>query len=780
MAKKKIKKSINSAKQKEVSKRGQDDGCESEGFEISAETKRGIVVVVLFLLGIVLSLAFFGAAGPIGNGLAVTMTLLFGWGDFMVPLLLLGFGYVVLLPHKYKIREINYIGLLLGVLGFYGFLHALVGSENIFSSISLGRGGGYVGLLLSWPLVQIFGTVASGVITFSFFMIGVFLGFNTSFEILYRKGNIFSRIYLALRNQIIHHKYSAEGEVYEGVEDGSAEGDTNTPFSQGEDIEVESEGVPGLEHEDTGGGEQEELIQIPKRRTPKISLPVEILSDKIGKPTSGDINANQKVIIHTLENFGIDIEMSDVNVGPTVTQYTFRPATGVKLSRITTLHNDIALALAAHPIRIEAPIPGKSLVGIEVPNKTTAIVSLKELINSTEFKKRESHLTLTLGKDVAGKIYLADLKKMPHLLIAGTTGSGKSVAINSILIGLMYQNQPSDLKFILVDPKRVELTGYADIPYLLTPVITEVKKTVNTLKWAVGEMERRLTVLSHSGKRNIESYNKVIDEALKMPYIVIVIDELADLMTTSSAEVEGSIVRLAQMARAVGIHLIVATQRPSVDVITGLIKANIVSRLAFSVPSSVDSRTILDVAGAEKLLGHGDMLFISAEVSKPKRLQGAFVSDNEIENFTEFLRGKAKPDYRDIDLRSSSMGDSEEGEDADELLGEAKDIIKEAGKASASLLQRRLRIGYSRAARILDILEDLGYVGSSEGAKPREIYIDRFIEKSESKEDEDEDGGKEEDSKKNSFEEQVESDDDNDDKDIDSSIDDDEDGEEKK
>lgn len=745
MAKKKAKKSTRRRYKRRALRRAQDDELEEDmHFEISSETRRGIAVVLLFLLGVISALSFFGAAGPLGNGLADLMTKFFGWGDWLVPLILLILGYVILLPHRYSVHAINYVGLLLTILGLYGFLHVTQGPADLFSSLALGRGGGYVGLILSWPLIQIFGAIVAGVISFAVLLIGVFLTFNTSFELLYGEGNIFRRAYLTVRNYITHQRYASNGEEDEEdyeeagvVDDDLGEGDlaeegdedvtlAATRQESGSDDELEED------EELSEADRQGELLQVPRRRMPKINLPLEILSGKLGKPTSGDIKANQQIIAHALEDFGIEVEMSEVNVGPTVTQYTFRPATGVKLASIMALQNDIALALAAHPIRIEAPIPGKSLVGIEVPNKAAATVPLKELLESAEFKKRTSQLTLTIGKDVAGKTYLADLKKMPHLLIAGATGSGKSVAINSILIGLMYQNQPSDLRFILVDPKRVELTSYADIPYLLTPVITDVKKTVSALRWAVSEMERRLTVLSHNGKRNIESYNKEADEALQMSYIIVVIDELADLMASSAAEVEGSIVRLAQMARAVGIHLIVATQRPSVDVLTGLIKANITSRIAFSVPSLVDSRTILDMSGAEKLLGRGDMLFVSAEVSKPKRLQGAFVSDKEIERFAQFLCGKAKPDYHDVDARRSAESgvDSLAGgeEDTDELLGEAKEVIRRAGKASASLLQRRLRIGYARAARILDILENLGYIGQAEGAKPREIYMDRFAE----------------------------------------------------
>ncbi|NQU77249.1 DNA translocase FtsK [Candidatus Falkowbacteria bacterium] len=468
-------------------------------------------------------------------------------------------------------------------------------------------------------------------------------------------------------------------------------------------------------------------IRPKKRKKVRIDLPIDLLGKRTDKALSGDIEKNKLVIKKTLDDFGIPVEMADVKVGPTVTQYTLKPSEGVKLSRIITLQNDLALALAAHPIRIEAPIPGKSLVGIEIPNQTTATVVLRELLETKEFKKRENNLTIAVGKDVAGQPWLADLGKLPHLLIAGATGSGKSVCLNSIIVSLLYQNSSEELKFILVAPKRVELTTYNGIPHLLTPVLTDVPKVISALKWTVGEMERRFYVLSEAGKRDIKSYNETVQ--VKMPYIVFAIDELADLMTAASAEVEGLIIRLAQMSRAVGIHLILATQRPSVDIITGLIKANIPARIAFSVASLIDSRTILDMSGAEKLLGRGDMLYISAELSKPKRLQGAYLSDREIEEVIRYLRERSEPDYNqeivETNVKTGNFGRTsgvDLGSD-EELYEEAKEVVMQAGKASASLLQRRLRIGYARAARLLDLLEEDGMVGPADGAKPREVMI---------------------------------------------------------
>jgi len=430
-----------------------------------------------------------------------------------------------------------------------------------------------------------------------------------------------------------------------------------------------------------------------------------------------------------LKDFGVEVAMSEVNVGPTLTQYTLKPSEGVKLSNITARANDIALALAAHPIRIEAPIPGKSLVGIEVPNKKSVMVSLREVLEDPAYKTADSPLSLALGRDVSGQAAVIDLRQAPHLLIAGATGSGKSVCMNAVLINLLYRNSPANLRLLLIDPKRVEFVEYGGLPHLLAPVITETDKTISALRWAVAEMERRYQLLSAHNARNLEVYNekKPASEA-SLPYIVVVVDELADLMSQAANEVEGSIVRIAQMARAVGIHLIIATQRPSVDVITGLIKANITTRIAFAVASNADSRTILDQAGAEKLMGKGDMLFLNNDRPQPRRIQGVYVRDREIKKVTDFLKGQAPALYDEsITTYRTGMKDAgnlvggEEGED--ELYNEAREIVIQAGKASASLLQRRLKVGYARAARLLDLLEEEGVIGPADGAKPREVLI---------------------------------------------------------
>lgn len=474
--------------------------------------------------------------------------------------------------------------------------------------------------------------------------------------------------------------------------------------------------------------------------------PFSLLERGAGKPEAGDIKVFANIIQKTLSDFGIEVEMGEVSIGPAVTQYTLKPAQGVKLSRITSLQDDLSLALAAHPLRIEAPIPGKSLVGVEIPNRTIALVRIRQLIETDQFSKNPYPLVFPLGIDVGGKIVYADLGKMPHVLIAGSTGSGKSVAIQSFLISLLFHNSPEALKLILIDPKRVELTPYNGIPHLLSDVIIEAKKAVMALRWAAKEMDRRYQVLSEAKVRDIHSYNAAQakdPQGAIMPYVVVVVDELADLMTTYPREVEAAIVRLAQMSRAVGIHLVISTQRPSVEVITGLIKANVPARVAFSTASQIDSRTILDGAGAEKLLGRGDMLFLSADTPKPVRIQGGYVSEEEVKKVTNYLRElevveEAVPegepgtrerldDFLSIAERGGAGGASlnnglhdEDGDD-DEMYEEAKQVIVEAGKASASFLQRRLKIGYARAARILDMLERDGIIGPADGAKPRDV-----------------------------------------------------------
>lgn len=473
---------------------------------------------------------------------------------------------------------------------------------------------------------------------------------------------------------------------------------------------------------------------------------VDLLEKKQNPADAGDIQQNAHIIQDTLREFSIDVEMEGANIGPKVTQYTLKPPAGIKLSRITALETNIALNLAASTLRMEAPIPGQKAVGIEVPNKKAADVRIRGILDTPEWRKSTEPLSFAIGKDISGAPVVGELNKMPHMLVAGQTGSGKSVMINTLLCSLLYRNAPSDMKLILVDPKQVEMAPYQDIPHLLTPVIVEPEKTVSALKWAVNEMERRYSLLAAERVRDIKSYNdkvknkhvsmpdedgnmREVDEGT-MPYIVIVIDELADLMMVAARDVEALIVRIAQKARAVGIHLVLATQRPDVTVITGLIKANVPARIAFTVASQVDSRTILDQIGAEKLLGQGDMLMKTASMPKPKRIQGAWVMDEEVIKITDHLRMQSPPQYNDEIISQPVQLNGKggvvmdfDGEGGDDMFRDACRVVIETRKASTSLLQRKLRIGYARAARIIEEMEEQGIIGPADGSRPRDVLI---------------------------------------------------------
>ena len=681
-------------------------------WELAPETKRGIAIVVIFLISFLGLLSMFEAAGAFGHYFSSFLAYLFGWADWLFLILLLFLGYALLNSEKYLLKLSNYFGLALVLASFCALFDFFVGAAEYQDVVSLGSGGGALGYGLGKLAQQFLGFWGALVALLALLTIGILLGFNTSFRAMVDRAKALG---------ILKEKLLPSGGEEDVPEEISEEEEFSTEENSQEEVAI-------LVHK--AEASQEEVVEQAVAKKPrKIIVPLELLTYSNSKPMSGDIDANMAKIKKTLENFGIEVEMSDVNVGPTVTQYTLRPAEGVKLAHILTLQNDLALALAAHPLRIEAPIPGKSLVGIEVPNQTVSIVKLREILESDEYRKRKNNLFISLGKDVAGTPKLANLGNMPHLLIAGATGSGKSVCVNNIILSLIYENSPDELKFILVDPKRVELSVYNNIPYLLTPVINEPDKTINALRWAVSEMEQRYKILQAANKRNLESYNSAVI-VNKLPYIVIIIDELADLMQTAAKEVEGAIIRLAQMARAVGIHLVLATQRPSTNVITGLIKANITSRIAFSVASNIDSRTIIDSAGAEKLLGKGDMLFMTAELTHPGRIQGAYVSDEEISAVIDYIKSQGgEPEYdpkivEKIGHSHGVMGSSSGGNDyEDDLTMEAKEAVIKAGKASATLLQRRLRVGYARAARLLDILEEMGVVGPGDGAKPREVLV---------------------------------------------------------
>ncbi|MDP3953875.1 MAG: DNA translocase FtsK 4TM domain-containing protein [bacterium] len=712
-------------KKKKENKKKKIEDITDEKRGLSQETKNGVWGVASFGFAILSVLAFWGKAGVAGQVFASVSKLFFGWGIFLIPVAFLILGISFIKSFERQIYKSALIGTSLFVLSFLGTFH-IVGGGDLTERISQ---GGYFGLAFGYPLFKSVGFISSFVIL----ILAIFVSFLVALDIPFHR--------------VIFKKKLEEGEGdEESEEEQSGPLKDNIVIRQGnrvvDDAKTQKESPAHAaatlaKKQVKPDGEHEFIIKSSK--SGKWTFPpMEILHSDKEQPRFGDINANANIIKRTLSNFSIDVEMGEVSVGPTVTQFTLRPAVGVKLAKITALRSDLSLALAAHPIRIEAPIPGKSLVGIEVPNKKSATVGLRDMFESEEFKKSSYLLPLAIGRDVAGFPIVVGLEKMPHMLIAGATGTGKSVSINTVLLSLLYKHSPDMLKLILVDPKRVELSLYNHIPHLITPVIVDTKKVVNALRWAVREMERRYEVLSESGSRDILSYNTKQATAGDnlMPFIVVVIDELADIMASHGRDVEAAIVRLAQMARAVGIHLIVSTQRPSVEVITGLIKANITSRVALQVASQVDSRTILDASGAESLLGNGDMLLQAGDTAKLRRIQGSFVTEKEVKDVVKFIKQEAEKleeneteeeqENRlrmDLEQTVEASLAGTEGDDVDDLYLEAKDEVVRAGKASASFLQRRLKVGYARAARLLDDLERKGVIGPGEGAKPRDVFV---------------------------------------------------------
>ncbi|MBY0376615.1 DNA translocase FtsK, partial [Patescibacteria group bacterium] len=605
--------------------------------------------------------------------------------------------------------------------------------------------GGLLGEILSTPFVALFDVYASIVFLGAILIISILVMFDTKPTLIPFFKKLWS--FISGKKEVSDEDEEEKKKPVKEEEDEEEDEETETE-NAGDKIK-KALGIAKKEPVVASVAEEEEM-PIKKRRTGLISTytppPMSLLEEDKGKPNTGDVKANGNIIKRTLANFGIEVEMDEITVGPTVTRYALKPAEGVKLSRIVGLQSDLALALAAHPIRIEAPIPGKSLVGIEIPNKSKSIVGLATLLSDDKFQNSPKPLTIALGRGISGKAVFGNLAKMPHALVAGTTGSGKSVAIHSMITSLLYRNGPDDLKFILIDPKRVELTLYNNIPHLLTPVITDAKKAILALKWAAKEMDRRYDILESESVRDIESYHDTVwgkdkkrtkknaegadveVDLDRMPYIVIMIDELADIMTSYPRELESAIVRLAQMSRAVGIHLILSTQRPEVNVITGLIKANVPARIALKVSSQIDSRTILDAGGAEKLLGAGDMLYSSGE-AQPERLQSAFISESEVKKVVKYLADAYVDEItEEISLSQESISadksifeSSLEDEDQDEMYEEARQAVIEAGKASTSYLQRKLKLGYARAARLMDTLEERGVIGPGDGAKPRDV-----------------------------------------------------------
>ena len=731
---------------------------------LDGAAKKHIIAGFADDVSLIFLLSLFGKASIVGEYIDKGLAFLFGTGRYFLPVIMFVLGIL----YFRKMKPIRYTLAALGALLLYvmilGLMHIFHQPDEMLQLAKIGEAGGYLGLAVAYPLAKFLGKIAAVIILSGFSLIGLILLFNASIFSLVEK--IKGKVQIPMLGRKKEEELSAD-ETEKDISDdkmneeqkevGMDEMGNNIKslkFVEGPKNEIFDDVVDSQDSSKqnaAGNRVKQNAYSGIEWRFPSFNL--------VEKNEKRAPNSNHEedidIIKQTLHNFGIEVIPGEYSVGPTVTQYTFSPAVGVKLSRILSLQDNLALALAANSIRIEAPIPGRSLVGIEVPNKVKSFVKMRTMLESPEFENRKSNISVIWGENVSGKPVLANIEKMPHLMIAGSTGTGKSVCVNVLLTTLLFENSPEDLRMILVDPKRVELSLYGGIPHLLTPVIVDSQKVVNALKWAIGEMERRFGLLQEVGSRDILSFNQKVEEGVKrqiinketgevkeeylekLPYILIVIDELADLMATHGKEVEGLIVRIAQKARAIGIHLVVSTQRPSVEVITGLIKANITTRIAFKVATQIDSRTILDQGGAEKLLGNGDMLYKSADSIQPMRIQGVFISENEVKRVVSAVKKQAdKINYDDGEDLSQSLeeqlssatgvfaGEGTGGEADDELYEKAKEIVAEAGKASASMLQRKLRIGFSRAGRIIDLLEENGVIGPADGSRAREVFID--------------------------------------------------------
>jgi S-DNA-T family DNA segregation ATPase FtsK/SpoIIIE len=686
--------------------------------------------IILLLTALFLLIGGFGTGGALPKGLFHTAYWLFGYAAYVTPVALAYWGIYKFASDDRRIPLGKLVGMVAVLLFAAAFSHTAFATAN-GNGAWLGGHGGSVGRGLGGAVLSALDKIPASLLLFVFTALSFIFAFGLT-----------EKVFESIKAMFQRRKKADDDD---GEEDLAA---LKAKASPGFKL---NEGVPVMHH----GSTPEPAAAAPLARMsnmknaaakltanenhealttasdPDWQFPsVKLLDQKQDKADAGDVNANAQIIHDTFANFNIEVEMEGANIGPRVTQYTMKPPSSVKLTKITALESNLALDLAAHSIRMEAPIPGKRAVGIEVPNIKAATVRLSSLLLSSEWQNAKGALPFAIGRDISGQPVVADLAKMPHMLVAGQTGSGKSVMINTILTSMLYRNSPADLKLILVDPKQVELKPYDDIPHLLTPVIVEPEKCISALKWAVAEMERRYKTLSEVNKRNIVEYNKLkADEG--MPYIVIVIDELADLMMMAARDVEALIVRIAQKARAVGIHLILATQRPSVDVITGLIKANVPARIAFTVASQIDSRTIIDGMGAEKLLGMGDMLFSTTDMAKPKRVQGAFISDDEALKIMDFIRMQRPANYdnevvaQQVQLNGKGgVVEPMDGSSADDdMFKDAVNVVIENRKASTSLLQRRLRIGYGRAARLIEQMEEQGIIGQADGSRPREVLV---------------------------------------------------------
>ncbi len=674
--------------------------------------------VALMILAVFLLLGGFGTGGPLPKSLFHGAYWTLGWAAYLTPLALVYWGIHKFMSEDYQIPLAKFMSMLAALVTSASWLHVGFVSKDLNDQF-IGGHGGSVGKTIGNAVLNVLDKMPASFMFFIFAIFSFLFAFGVSPKALLNLAELFKK-------------------------SGEEDTDLNALKAKAPDFQL-NEGVP-VEHH--SAARLSSFKNTAQKLSPTDSHaltttsdpdwqfpPLNLLNEKQDKADAGNVEHNAETIKETFANFSIAVGMEGANIGPRVTQFTLKPPAGVKLTKIAALENNLALDLAAQSIRIEAPIPGKKAVGIEVPNIKPATVRLSSILTSPTWAEMKGPLGIAIGKDISGTPIVADLDRMPHLLVAGQTNSGKSVMINAVLTSLLYRNSPSDLKLILVDPKHVELTPYNEIPHLLTPVITEPEKCISALKWAVAEMERRYRTLAEAHRRNINEYNELKkDEG--MPYIVIVIDELADLMMMAARDVEALIVRIAQKARAVGIHLIVATQSPRVTVITGLIKANIPARVAFTVSQEVESRIILDQSGAEKLLGMGDMLFATADMPKPKRVQGSLIEIGEVQKITDFLRMQRPPQYDDevisqpvqLNGRGGVVADYGANEANDEMWRDAVRVVIEGHKASTSLLQRRLRVGYARAARLIETMEEQGIVGAADGSRPREVLVQSMDE----------------------------------------------------
>ncbi len=710
-----------------------------------------ILGMIVLAVGVIILISLFSTRmGIIGNVINGTTFSMMGFGGYFFPLFIIGAGIVLLLERfdRIQLRIILSLSII-----FIGFLVVLDGInpldlsflERIRQGLDISRanrGGGFLGSFFGFFFYKLFGSIGTYVVVAFAITVSMLIITNLTVKEVFSKAKMMA----PQRDNKGNKKPKNESLLTNGALEASP---TTTKSNELIKITDYSSQLQGEENDESHEkakrkkpvklneeSVEKETVQIDnqvrekKEQAQRIMYripPMSLLNSPGKKGESNDrkmILKNARLIEETMKNFGIEASVSHINVGPSITCYELSPAPGIKLSRIVSLSDNIALSLASSDIRIEAPIPGKAAVGIEVPNKVKDMVYFKELIQAREFSDIKTDIPLALGKDINGKVVISSIDKMPHLLIAGATGSGKSVCINTIIMSLIFKSSPDDVKLLLIDPKVVELSVYNGIPHLLIPVVTDAKKAAFALNWAVGEMEKRYKTFAKNNVRDIQSYNeRHANDSEKLPKIVIVIDELADLMMVAAQEIEDYIARLAQMARAAGMYLIVATQRPSVDVITGTIKANIPSRISFAVSSQVDSRTILDMAGAEKLLGQGDMLFYPSSYSKPVRLQGAFISNNEVEDVVSFLQEQNETMYDEDVIEVVQNSKNIDMHETDVLLSEAIRLVVNEGVASISLLQRKLRIGYARAARLIDEMETRGIVGGFEGSKPRKVLI---------------------------------------------------------